>query len=132
MPKTAIVTDTNSSLSKTLCESLGIIQVPIQIMFGDETYLTGEQIGDEKLFKMIDERQILPTTAAPPSEFGLMAYRMVPVPPDTSTAMVPSASPAHVTSVNSSRSTCRRPSATSPCTSHGTYHGESWPLSSID
>jgi len=65
MPKTAIVTDTNSSLSKSLCESLGILQVPIHIMFGEETYLTGENIGDEKLFKMIDERQILPTTAAP-------------------------------------------------------------------
>jgi len=65
MPKTAIVTDTNSSLSKARCESLGIIQVPIHIMFGDETYFTGEDIGDEKLFAMIDERQILPTTAAP-------------------------------------------------------------------
>ena len=65
MPKTAIVTDTNSSLSKSLCESLGILQVPTHIMFGDETYLTGEDIGDERLFKMIDERQILPTTAAP-------------------------------------------------------------------
>lgn len=75
MPKTAIVTDTNSSLSKTLCESLGIIQVPIQIMFGDETYLTGEDIGDEKLFKMIDERQILPTTAAPSPGAFQMAFQ---------------------------------------------------------
>ena len=65
MPKTIIVTDTNSSLSKSACESLGIIQVPIHIMFGDQTYLTGEDIGDDKLFKMIDEQQALPTTAAP-------------------------------------------------------------------
>lgn len=65
MPKTIIVTDTNSSLSKAVCESLGIIQVPIHIMFGDQTYLTGEDINDEKLFKMIDEQQALPTTAAP-------------------------------------------------------------------
>jgi DegV family protein with EDD domain len=65
MPKTAIVTDTNSSLSKAVCESLGIIQVPIHIMFGNDTYLTGEDIGDEKLFKMIDEQKALPTTAAP-------------------------------------------------------------------
>lgn len=65
MPKTIVVTDTNSSLSKSVCESLGIIQVPIHIMFGDQTYLTGKEIGDEKLFKMIDELQALPTTAAP-------------------------------------------------------------------
>lgn len=75
MPKTAIITDTNSSLSKTLCESLGIIQVPIQIMFGEETYLTGEEIGDEKLFEMIDERQILPTTAAPSPGAFQMAFQ---------------------------------------------------------
>lgn len=65
MPKTVVVTDTNSSLSKAVCESLGIIQVPIHIMFENQTYLTGVDINDEKLFKMIDERQILPTTAAP-------------------------------------------------------------------
>ena len=65
MPNIVIVTDTNSSLSKAVCESLGIIQVPIHIMFENQTYLTGEDIDDEKLFKMIDERQILPTTAAP-------------------------------------------------------------------
>lgn len=65
MPKTIVVTDTNSSLSKSTCDALGIIQVPIHIMFGDQTYLTGEEIGDEKLFKMIDEQQTLPTTAAP-------------------------------------------------------------------
>ena len=75
MPKTAIVTDTNSSLSKTRCEALGIIQVPIHIMFGEETYLTGEDIGDEKLFKMIDERQILPTTAAPSPGAFQMAFQ---------------------------------------------------------
>ena len=66
MPKTIVVTDTNSSLSKsTFVMSLGIIQVPIHIMFGDQTFLTGEEIGDEKLFQMIDEQQTLPTTAAP-------------------------------------------------------------------
>jgi DegV family protein with EDD domain len=65
MPKTIVVTDTNSSLSKSTCDAIGIIQVPIHIMFGDQTYLTGEEIGDEKLFQMIDEQQTLPTTAAP-------------------------------------------------------------------
>ena len=65
MPKTVIVTDTNSSLSKALCEPLDIIQVPIHIMFDDETYLTGVNVDDQKLFQIIDRQRIFPTTAAP-------------------------------------------------------------------
>ena len=65
MPKTVIVTDTNSSLSKALCEPLDIIQVPIHIMFDDETYLTGVNVDDQKLFQIIDQQRIFPTTAAP-------------------------------------------------------------------
>ena len=65
MPKTVIVTDTNSSLSKALCEPLDIIQVPIHIMFDEETYLTGVNVDDQKLFQIIDRQRIFPTTAAP-------------------------------------------------------------------
>ena len=65
MSKIAFVTDTNSSIPKELSDSLGIVQVPIHIMFGEETYITGQDIDDAKLFGIIDERQILPTTAAP-------------------------------------------------------------------
>jgi DegV family protein with EDD domain len=65
MPKTVIVTDTNSSLSKALCEPLDIIQVPIHIMFDDETYLTGVNVDDQKLFQIIDQQRVFPTTAAP-------------------------------------------------------------------
>lgn len=70
MSKIAFVTDTNSSIPKDLSDSLGIIQVPIHIMFGEETYITGRDIDDAKLFEIIDERKILPTTAAPsPGDF---------------------------------------------------------------
>jgi len=65
MPKTVIVTDTNSSLSKALCEPLDIIQVPIHIMFDEEAYLTGVNVDDQKLFQIIDQQRIFPTTAAP-------------------------------------------------------------------
>lgn len=65
MSKTIIVTDTNSSLSKAICEPLGIIQVPIHIMFDGKTYLTGVNVDDKKLFQIIDEQRIFPTTAAP-------------------------------------------------------------------
>jgi DegV family protein with EDD domain len=65
MSKIAFITDTNSSIPKELSDDLGIVQVPIHIMFGEETYITGKDIDDTKLFGIIDERQLLPTTAAP-------------------------------------------------------------------
>ncbi len=65
MSKTVIVTDTNSSLSQAICEPLDIIQVPIHIMFEDKTYLTGVNVDDKKLFQIIDQQGIFPTTAAP-------------------------------------------------------------------
>jgi len=70
MSKIALITDTNSSLPSNLVEQYQIIAVPIHIQFGEETYITGQDIDDEKLFKMIDAKKTLPTTAAPsPNDF---------------------------------------------------------------
>ncbi|MCB2209891.1 DegV family protein [bacterium] len=70
MPKIAFVTDTNSSLPADVVEKYGIITVPIRIQFSEETYTTGLDIDDKLLFELIDERNVLPTTAAPsPSAF---------------------------------------------------------------
>lgn len=72
MPKIAVVTDTDSSLSAEIAEKYHITQVPIHIQFGDETYVTGKDIDDEKLFKMIDAQNTLPTTAAPsPNDYQI-------------------------------------------------------------
>ena len=70
MKKIILVTDTNASLPKEIIEKYQIIEVPIHIQFSEETYVTGETIDDLKLFNLIDERKIIPTTAAPsPSAF---------------------------------------------------------------
>ena len=65
MSKIRIVTDTNASLPTHIVEKYGIIEVPIHIQFGDESYVTGVDIDDAKLFELIDARKVLPTTAAP-------------------------------------------------------------------
>jgi DegV family protein with EDD domain len=75
MARTAIVTDTNASLPGEIVEKFGIIEVPIQIQFGEESYITGVDIDDEKLFQMIDARNILPTTAAPSPAAFQKAYQ---------------------------------------------------------
>ena len=70
MKKIFIVTDTNASLPKEYIEKYQIIEVPIRIQFAEETYITGENLDDRKLFDLIDERNVIPTTAAPsPSDF---------------------------------------------------------------
>jgi len=75
MRNISIVTDTNASLPKEIIKKYHIIEVPINIQFSDETYITGETIDDAKLFSLIDERKVIPTTAAPsPSAFE-QAYR---------------------------------------------------------
>jgi len=65
MSKIAIITDTDSSLPVEIAEKYQIALVPIPIQFGDKTYITGKDIDDEKLFKMIDAKKALPTTSAP-------------------------------------------------------------------
>lgn len=70
MPKISIITDTDSSLPAALADYWEIEQVPISIHFGEESYTTGRDIDDTRLFELIDSKQKLPTTAAPsPSMF---------------------------------------------------------------
>ena len=75
MSKIALVTDTNSSLPTNLVEQYQIITVPIHIQFGEETYITGQDIDDEKLFKLIDAKKTLPTTAAPSPNAFQQAFK---------------------------------------------------------
>jgi DegV family protein with EDD domain len=71
MGKTAVITDTDSSLPADIAEQYGIQQVPITIHFSDESYTSGVDIDDTRLFELIDKRKMLPTTAAPaPNAFA--------------------------------------------------------------
>ena len=75
MTPLAIITDTDASLPVDLAERLEIDQVPILIQFGDETFKTGIDIDDLKVFRRIDREGKLPTTSAPaPGQFA-QAYR---------------------------------------------------------
>ena len=74
MFKIAIVTDSDSSLPAELAAQYGIRQVPITIHFGEETYTTGVDIDDVKIFEIIDRVGNIPTTAAPPPAAFAKAY----------------------------------------------------------
>jgi DegV family protein with EDD domain len=75
MSKTAIITDTDASLPLTLAKTHDIVQVPIMIQFGDESFRAVYDIDDQETFIRIDKTGKLPTTSAPsPGQF-VEAYK---------------------------------------------------------
>lgn len=71
MPKTAIITDSDASLPLELAQKFDIVQVPIMVQFGDESFRAVYDINDEQTFARIDKTGKLPTTSAPsPGQFA--------------------------------------------------------------
>jgi len=75
MPNIAIITDTDSSLPLDLAARYHIVQVPITIQFGEETYKDVYDMDDAKCFARIDKAGKLPTTAAPAPGKFIEAYQ---------------------------------------------------------
>jgi DegV family protein with EDD domain len=70
MPKIVLVTDTDASLPLSLTQRLAIIQVPIIIVFGEESLRDVYEIDSAATFARIDKSGKLPTTSAPsPGQF---------------------------------------------------------------
>jgi DegV family protein with EDD domain len=75
MAKTAIITDTDASLPLEIARKHNIVQVPILVQFGEESFKAVYDIDDAETFARIDRTGKLPTTSAPsPGQF-LEAYR---------------------------------------------------------
>lgn len=71
MPPIAIITDTDSSLPLDLARKYNIVQVPIIVQFGDDSYLDVYEIDNPVVFGRIDKEGKFPTTAAPsPGQFA--------------------------------------------------------------
>jgi DegV family protein with EDD domain len=71
MPKIAVVTDTDSSLPLDLAKKHDIAQVPINVLFGEESYRDVFDITCKETFARIDREGVLPTTSAPsPGQFA--------------------------------------------------------------
>jgi DegV family protein with EDD domain len=75
MTKIAIITDTDSSLPLDLAKKHDIVQVPILVQFGEESFRDLYEIDDKKLFARIDREGKLPTTAAPSAGQFLEAFK---------------------------------------------------------
>jgi len=70
-----IVTDSGADLSEEIIKELGIIVVPLHILFGEDDYKDGEDISIEEFYQRLINGPIHPTTStASPGEFS-QAYK---------------------------------------------------------
>jgi DegV family protein with EDD domain len=75
MSRTAIITDTDSSLPLELAKKYNITQVPIIIQFGEQSFRDIDDISTVAIFARVDKGGKVPTTAAPsPGQF-IEAYK---------------------------------------------------------
>lgn len=71
MPRIHVITDTDSNLPLDLAKQFGIVQVPITVQFGEESFEDCFGIDNPTMFARIDKTGKLPTTAAPsPAAFS--------------------------------------------------------------
>jgi DegV family protein with EDD domain len=75
MSKTAVVTDTDASLSLEVAKRHKIFQVPIIVQFGEEGLRDVFDVDDKKAFERINREGKLPTTSAPSPGAFSKAYQ---------------------------------------------------------
>ncbi len=71
MSKVHVITDTDANLPLDLAKELNIVQVPITVQFGADSYKDCFELDNPSMFARIDKSGKLPTTAAPsPAAFS--------------------------------------------------------------
>lgn len=61
-----IVTDSVSDISPDIAQELGITVVPLQVIFGSQTYRDGVDLTTDEFYNMLDSLPSLPSTSTPP------------------------------------------------------------------
>src|SRR5690606_13145566 len=73
MSKVAVVTDSTAYIPKALSKGLPIYVVPLQVVWGEETYRDGVDIQPLEFYTRLKTAKVMPTTSQPSPE----AFRQV-------------------------------------------------------
>lgn len=65
MPKVAIVTDSTSNIPEDLLASHSITQIPLQLIWGDDTYRDGVDINALEFYTRLKTAKVMPTSSQP-------------------------------------------------------------------
>ncbi|HSM71922.1 MAG TPA: DegV family protein, partial [Anaerolineales bacterium] len=60
-----IVTDGAADLLPEWGKEYGIDMIPVNILFGEKSYLQGEELDNEEFYKLVEETKRIPKTSQP-------------------------------------------------------------------
>jgi DegV family protein with EDD domain len=78
-----IVTDGAADLLPEWGEEYGIDMIPVNILFGEKSYLQGEELDNEGFYKLVEETKRIPKTSQPSPHQFVEFYRRVAEKGDT-------------------------------------------------
>ena len=78
-----IVTDGAADLLPEWGKEYGIDMIPVNILFGEKSYLQGEELDNEGFYKLVDETKRIPKTSQPSPHQFVEFYRKIAEKGDT-------------------------------------------------
>ena len=78
-----IVTDGAADLLPEWGEEFGIDMIPVNILFGEKSYLQGEELDNEGFYNLVDETKRIPKTSQPSPHQFVEFYRKIAEKGDT-------------------------------------------------
>ena len=78
-----IVTDGAADILPEWAKEYGIDMIPVNILFGEKSYLQGEELDNEGFYKLVDESKRIPKTSQPSPHQFVEFYRKIAQKGDT-------------------------------------------------
>ena len=75
--KTAIVTDSNSGISRAEAEQLGIFVLPMPFIAGEEVYHEGKNLTPDRFYELLQSDTVLRTSQPSPGEMAALWDRLL-------------------------------------------------------
>lgn len=77
MMSVKVVTDSGSDLPQDLADKLGIEVVPLQVRFGEESFIDRKEMSYDQFYQKMEESDHLPVTSLPAPQVFIDAFRKI-------------------------------------------------------